>query len=280
MEPSVFFQFHKGLQPPHRSSEGLHLQLFVKLHDSSTCSFLCLTLSGIKCAKAHPYFCQHVCSQLLLSLSSQQHVWFGSRSLNLDISLHKHRTTGGIVTPLKSNFIFILILFLTPYSIIIIVIIIIMLSLHTSKRSPSLKNEYATLFSVCRGYEGSVNEVFFFVTNVKTQTFYRIVQFLSLLFGGWKFLPFRVRGGNICQHVCYSESSVVVLLSFQMKIYMNIYEDNTSLKLQVWFRYLWRTYSIFFNVGTCVFPVSLFPASLPHVSDSSSAALLCALTHV
>lgn len=44
---------------------------------------------------------------------------------------------------------------------------------------------------------------YFFVTNVKTQTFYRIVQFLSsALRGGLEVVPFRLKGGEaICQHV-------------------------------------------------------------------------------
>lgn len=69
---------------------------------------------------------------------------------------------------------------------------------------------------------------YFFVTNVKTQTFYRIVQFFFLLFG-------KEGGSHLSTCVVFRivPAYVVVLLSFQMKIYMNIYEDNTSLKLQV-----------------------------------------------
>lgn len=61
---------------------------------------------------------------------------------------------------------------------------------------------------------------YFFVTNVKTQTFYRIVQlfFFCLLCGN--------EGGShlsTCVVFRIVPAYVVVLLSFQMKIYMNIY---------------------------------------------------------
>lgn len=70
---------------------------------------------------------------------------------------------------------------------------------------------------------------FFFVTNVKTQTFYRIVQLFFFCFLG------KEGGSHLSTCVVFRivPAYVVVLLSFQMKIYMNIYEDNTSLKLQV-----------------------------------------------
>lgn len=78
---------------------------------------------------------------------------------------------------------------------------------------------------------------YFFVTNVKTQTFYRIVQFFfSLLFGGLEVFPFRNEGGS---HVstcsiqnCACLCCVLTEFSDEDK-YEYIYEDNTSLKLQV-----------------------------------------------
>lgn len=73
---------------------------------------------------------------------------------------------------------------------------------------------FCFVFVFCPQYEGSVNEVlFFFVTNVKTQTFYRIVQ-------GFFFLLFGKGGKAICQRVVFRivPVYVVVLLSFQMKI--------------------------------------------------------------
>lgn len=62
-------------------------------------------------------------------------------------------------------------------------------------------NEYATFFFFCPQYEGSANEVLFFVTNVKTQTFYRIVQFFSA-FWGFGSLSFQKRGGKPPVNMC------------------------------------------------------------------------------
>lgn len=76
---------------------------------------------------------------------------------------------------------------------------------------------------------------YFFVTNVKTQTFYRIVQFVSAV-GGLEVFPFRDEGESrpsTCVVFRIVPTYVVSLLSIQMKINMNIYEDNNSLKLQV-----------------------------------------------
>lgn len=69
---------------------------------------------------------------------------------------------------------------------------------------------------------------YFFVTNVKTQTFYRIVQFFSAFFGGvWKFPLSELKGGSRHLSTCVLfrivPAYVVSLLSFQMKINMNIY---------------------------------------------------------
>lgn len=165
------------------------------------------------------------------------------------VHVHVHYTTQGIITP--SYHLFTLLPFCFKHHIVLILLLLSFLSLHTSKRSLSLKNEYANVFFFfCPQYEGSVNKYYFFVTNVKTQTFYRIVQFFFLLFlGDLEVFPFRKkRGEAICQHVVFRivPAYVVVLLSFQMKIYMNIYEDNTSLKLQVWLRCLSSTYYNFF----------------------------------
>lgn len=106
---------------------------------------------------------------------------------------------------------------------------------------------------------------YFFVTNVKTQTFYRIVQFFfSLLFG-------KEGGSHLSTCVVFRivPAYVVVLLSFQMKIYMNIYEDNTSLKLQVWLRYLSSTYYNFFKCRyVCLLHAFFFLAFLLHFIDS------------
>lgn len=117
-----------------------------------------------------------------------------------------------------------------------------------------------TFFLFCPQYEGSVNEVLFFVTNVKTQTFYRIVQFFSAFLGGiWRvFFSFRKKGVShlsTCVVFRIVPAYVVVLLSFQMKIYMNIYEDNTSLKLQVWFKCLSSTYFFLKYRYICLFNV-------------------------
>lgn len=131
------------------------------------------------------------------------------------------------------------ILFLTPYSIIIVIIFIITHQQEVTEFEKWICN----FFFSCPQYEGSVNEVLFFVTNVKTQTFYRIVQVFFLLFG-------KEGGSHLSTCVVFRivPAYVVVLLSFQMKIYMNIYEDNTSLKLQVWLRYLSSTYYNFFKM--------------------------------
>lgn len=48
---------------------------------------------------------------------------------------------------------------------------------------------------------------YFFVTNVKTQTFYRIVQFLSsALRGGLEVVSFRLRGGKPSVNMCSIQS--------------------------------------------------------------------------
>lgn len=77
------------------------------------------------------------------------------------------------------------------------------------------------------------------------------------------FFPFIKEGGShlsTCVVFRIVPAYVVVLLSFQMKIYMNIYEDNTSLKLQVWLKYLLSTFFFFFNTDMYAFSMcSFFP---------------------
>jgi len=81
-------------------------------------------------------------------------------------SVHVHYITGGTLV-----LYFIAILFLTPYSIIIIIINIIIIFIITHQQKVTEFEEWICklFFFLWPQYEGSVNEVLFFVTNVKTQ---------------------------------------------------------------------------------------------------------------
>lgn len=108
-------------------------------------------------------------------------------------ALHNRRDYHSVVPP----FSFIAILSLTPYSIIIIIIIFIIT--HQQKVTKFEEWICNVLFSLLSSvWRISKWSIIFFVTNVKTQTFYRIVQFFSAFFGAFGCFSFGGKHLSTC----------------------------------------------------------------------------------
>lgn len=137
----------------------------------------------------------------------------------------------------------------SPYSIIPLLI-------HTSNRSQSLKNEYAIFFFLLSVWRIDKWSIVVFVTNVKMQTFYKIVQIFVLFF-----LLFRSHQ-SMCVAFRTVSLYIVVLRSFHIQMLMNL--NNTSLKLQVWLTFFFRMCSqalwgVFLKSVSFIYSFSLVP---------------------